>query len=78
MTGQSLSNARRVRAQWKGLRLVPGAYSLALGLRSERDFEDYLAEAVRFEVQASPLSARHGVDSFHGALVPEVEMQVIE
>ncbi len=62
--------------RWRNLRLVPGVYHLSLGMRSQRGFEDYLTEAVRFEVLRTPDSASHGVDTFNGCLVPLVDFSV--
>jgi lipopolysaccharide transport system ATP-binding protein len=59
----------------KHLRLVPGSYSLAIGMRSWRGFEDYLPEVVRFEVVRSSASASHGADTFGGCIVPEAHCE---
>lgn len=62
--------------RWRHLRLVPGVYHLSIGMRSQRGFEDYLPEVVRFEVLRTPDSAAHGVDTFSGCMVPVVDFKV--
>ena len=61
--------------RWRHLRLVPGVYQVSIGMRSARGFEDYLPEVVRFEVVRTTDSAAHGVDTFSGCLVPEVDFK---
>jgi lipopolysaccharide transport system ATP-binding protein len=55
------------------LRLTPGSYRIGFGLRAGRGMEDYLPEAVHFEVQHTPDSARLNVQSRRGAVVPDFE-----
>lgn len=62
--------------RWRNMRLVPGVYHLSIGMRSQRGFEDYLPEVVRFEVVRTPDSAAHGVDTFSGCMVPLVDFKV--
>jgi lipopolysaccharide transport system ATP-binding protein len=59
------------------LKLLPGRYYLGIGLRSERGLEDYVPEAVWFEVVVSNESARADAHIFGGAFVPNIETQVI-
>ncbi|HWN11854.1 MAG TPA: ABC transporter ATP-binding protein [Pyrinomonadaceae bacterium] len=63
--------------KYPALRLVPGAYSFGLGLRSDAGFEDYIADAFTIEVVPSELSASFGADSFRGAIVPEARFRLV-
>jgi lipopolysaccharide transport system ATP-binding protein len=62
--------------RYPGLRLIPDVYFLGVGIRSNFGMEDYLSEAVYFEVLSSPESAQTGVDTFRGRIVPEVAVDV--
>ena len=59
------------------LKLLPGQYYLGIGVRSERGLEDYVPEAVWFEVVISDESAKANANIFGGALVPSIETQLI-
>jgi len=52
------------------LYLLPGAYRISLGLRSNFGMEDYLCDAVEFEVENSELSAKFRTDTFAGLMSP--------
>jgi lipopolysaccharide transport system ATP-binding protein len=58
------------RIAFEGLRLLPGQYFLSLGIRSGRKFEDWIPEAVGFEVVPSSESAEIDADTWEGAFVP--------
>ena len=62
---------------YKDALLLPGHYFLGIGLRSERGFEDYLPEALWFEVVVSEKSSAANTHTFGGIIVPKVEAQVI-
>jgi lipopolysaccharide transport system ATP-binding protein len=66
-----------VRIEYTDLKLVPGQYYFGIGLRSERGLEDYVPEAVWFEIVVSDESAKASAHIFGGAFVPNVEAQVI-
>jgi ABC-type polysaccharide/polyol phosphate transport system ATPase subunit len=58
------------RIAFEGLRLLPGQYFLSFGIRSGRKFEDWIPEAVGFEVVPSSESAEIDADTWEGAFVP--------
>jgi lipopolysaccharide transport system ATP-binding protein len=69
-------NAFRIR--YDDLALLPGQYHLGIGLRSKEGVEDYLPEAVSFEVLVSAHSVQANMQSFGGVLVPRVSVSNIE
>ena len=50
------------------LELVPGYYRLGIGLKSSRGMEDYLPEAIEFEVVTSPYVQRPNLMTVRGAI----------
>jgi lipopolysaccharide transport system ATP-binding protein len=66
-----------VLVNYADLKLLAGQYYFGIGIRSERGLEDYVPEAVGFEVVVSDESARAGSNIFGGAFVPNVETQII-
>jgi lipopolysaccharide transport system ATP-binding protein len=52
--------------------LVPGSYRFDIGLRSEREFEDYIREAFDLNVVESPQSARERFSTIRGALAVDI------
>jgi lipopolysaccharide transport system ATP-binding protein len=60
----------RFSIRFPGLRLVPGLYSVGVGVQSERGQEDYLSQAWQFFVTSSPVSASMQTDGFRGFVVP--------
>jgi len=58
------------RIQFEDLLLLPGQYSLGIGLECGRGFEDWIRDAVQFEVISSPEVAAINAGGFQGALVP--------
>ena len=65
-----------LRAEYMNLDFLPGQYYLGIGLRSDRVLQDYLPEAVWFEVLVSDVSAQANTHTFGGVLVPEVQATV--
>jgi len=61
-----------VEVRYPSLPLVPGTYRFGIGLRSERDAEDYLPEAFDLEIVHSPLSAREHFSTIRGALAVDI------
>jgi len=77
-TELSLSPGDNVfRIQYRELRLLPGQYSIGINVHSAQNFadEDYVPNAVAFEVIPSELSAAFGSQNFAGAIVPNVEIR---
>jgi lipopolysaccharide transport system ATP-binding protein len=54
--------------------LLPGQYSLGIGVRSSRGFEDYIAHAVTFQVLPNERAAMINAHTFGGALIPEIQL----
>jgi len=54
------------------LTLAPGQYYFGLGLRTDRGTEDYLREAIYFEVRPSTDSSQRLVHLRRGPVIPEV------
>ena len=62
------------RIEYENLLLLPGHYVLGFGLRSTQGgvLEDYLPDALPFEIAVSSRSAEINARSFGGALVPDI------
>ena len=58
------------------LRLLPGRYNVNIGLRTGYGLEDYVRDALQFEVTASELAARMHTSSLRGVVVPFVDYRV--
>ncbi len=54
------------------LNLLPGAYKIGLGVRSEYGFEDYLPLIAEFEILISELSSQDKSSTRNGFIVPKV------
>jgi lipopolysaccharide transport system ATP-binding protein len=54
-----------------GLRLAPGRYYVGMGLRSHRGLEDYMPDAVHFEVLPTDASAQASLHTRLGAVVAD-------
>jgi hypothetical protein len=67
----------RIEVEYDNLTLVPGQYYLGIGFRSERGIDQYVPEAVVFEVASNEASAALGADSFEGYVVPGVKFHVV-
>jgi len=61
------------RVRYPSLRLRPGRYYFGFGLRSQSGYEDYLPEAVYFDVLPSVESAKQNIQQRSGAVIPETE-----
>jgi lipopolysaccharide transport system ATP-binding protein len=66
-----------MRVEYPDLVLLPGHYHLGIGLRSDRGMEDYVLEAIRFEVVSSQDSADADAHTYEGFVVPKVEARVL-
>ena len=67
------------RIAFRHMSLLPGQYYLGIALGSGRGFdEDWIPEAVLFEVISSPEAAAMNVDFFGGAFVPSAEVSLLE
>jgi len=69
--------SNKIRLNYKDLTLVPGQYYIGVGLRSERGLEDYIPEAVRFEVLINKDSSEANTHTFGGVIVPVVEAHLV-
>jgi lipopolysaccharide transport system ATP-binding protein len=56
------------------LRLAPGRYSMNFGLKSDRGDEDFIAQALVFDVIANERSANAWADSIRASTIPETEL----
>jgi lipopolysaccharide transport system ATP-binding protein len=54
------------------LYLLPGSYRISLGSRSDFGMEDYLFDAIEFEIDNSELSAKFRTDTFAGLMSPPI------
>ena len=66
------------RIAFEDLRLLPGRYSLSLALRGDRGFEDYVPDAVSFEVTSSPKAAVIKAELLGGVLVASAIVSVLD
>ena len=66
------------RIRFEQLRLLPGHYSLGFALRSDRGAEDWVPDAVLFEVTTSPEAAAIDAQGFGGALVASATISVLD
>jgi lipopolysaccharide transport system ATP-binding protein len=76
-TAASVSAGLNVfRITYQNMQLLPGQYYLGIGIRSARafGFEDYIPNAIAFEVLPSEKSAQINAHTFGGVLVPSVEI----
>ena len=74
--GEIKKGLHTVRIRYLDLCLVPGLYRFGLGIRSPLGFEDYLPEAFELEIVPSSKSAEMRVDTFLGAVVPNVAFEL--
>lgn len=68
-------NAFRIRFQQ--LQMLPGRYSLAIALRSERGYEDAIQEAIQFDVITSAVAAEINADLLDGAVLASPTVSVL-
>ncbi len=66
----------RMTVRYSSLRLVPGMYTLGIGLQSDRGLEDYLPKALHFTVASNAASAAMHTDTFRGFTVPETQCTI--
>jgi lipopolysaccharide transport system ATP-binding protein len=69
--------ANTFRIEFSDLQLLPGQYSLAIGLHCDRVWEDWIRDAVLFEI--IPSSALDiDADRLGGALVPSAKVAILD
>ena len=66
------------RIEFQDLRLLPGQYSLGIGILSDRGYEDAVHEAVLFEIIPSAETAEIDAQNFGGAVVPSATISVLD
>ena len=66
-----------IRLGFQHLRLLPGRYSLGIGIRDDQGSPDWIPEAVMFEIVSSAEAAAINADVFTGAFVPYATVSVI-
>jgi ABC-type polysaccharide/polyol phosphate transport system ATPase subunit len=66
------------RIEFQNLRLLPGRYSLGMGIIGDRGYEDAVNDAVEFEITASPEAAKIEAHHFGGALAASAVVSVLE
>ena len=67
-----------IRICFQHMRLLPGQYHLGIGLLSSRGFEDWIPDAILFEVTTSPEAAQMNVDYFRGGFVPSATVSILQ
>ena len=65
------------RIEFQHMRLLPGRYYLGLGIWCGRVLEDWIPEAVQFEITSSPEAAKMNVNAFRGGFVPSAEVSIL-
>ena len=66
------------RIEFQHLRLLPGRYSLGIGVRDSRGSDDWIPEAVQFEITSSLEAAKINAETFGGVFVPSATVSVID
>ena len=66
------------RIEFQHLRLLPGRYSLGIGVRDSRGSDDWIPEAVQFEIISSLEAARINAETFDGVFVLSATVSVID
>lgn len=69
------TNAFRIEIQ--RLRLLPGYYSLGMAIVSDRGYEDWVADAVFFEVTSSQEAAKINAEMLRGAIVASATVDIL-
>jgi ABC-type polysaccharide/polyol phosphate transport system ATPase subunit len=72
------SGINTFRIGFEHLCLLPGGYFLAIALCSVRGFEDYVPEAVQFEIVASPEAAKIDADILGGVFVLSATVSILD
>jgi lipopolysaccharide transport system ATP-binding protein len=65
----------KILMKFKGFYLLPGSYRLALGLRSEKGYEDYLPYIGEIEIIQSEKSAKAKTSTRKGIIVPNIAIE---
>jgi lipopolysaccharide transport system ATP-binding protein len=63
-------------AAYQDILLVPGHYSMGIGLRSDLGFEDYIPDALAFEVTASKESGDAKTYTRKGSIIPKIKYDI--
>ncbi len=71
------SGINTFRIGFQNLRLLPGRYSLGVALRCNRGFEDYVPEAVLFEIISNAEAANINAEILRGALFAPATVLVL-
>jgi lipopolysaccharide transport system ATP-binding protein len=66
-----------VRIEFQQLRLLPGQYVFGIAVVSNRGMEDYVAEAVQFEIVHNYQAAEINTDKMGGAFIPAAVVSVL-
>ena len=67
-----------LRIAFQDLRLLPGQYSLGISVRDNRGAEDYVHEAILFEVISSPAAAAIDANNFNGAVAAAATISILD
>ncbi len=66
------------RIEFQHMRLLPGQYFLGINLDCGRGFENYIPEAVQFEIISSPDAAEINAENFGGVVVPSATVSIVD
>lgn len=66
------------RIEFCHLRLLPGSYSFCIGLRDGQGGEEYIPDAVLFEITSSPEAAEIDAQNLKGAFVPSATVSILD
>ena len=66
------------RIEFQHLRLLPGRYSLGIGVRDSRGSDDWIPEAVQFEIISSLEAAKINAETFDSVFVLSATVSVID
>jgi lipopolysaccharide transport system ATP-binding protein len=66
------------RIAYRDFTLLPGQYVLGMSLNSSTGLEDYVADALSFEVTPNLNSAQINAHSFRGTIVPNVKLSIMK
>ena len=66
------------RIAFQHLRLLPGRYFLGISVRGGRAWDDYIPEAVQFEITPSPEAAEIDAAKFGGVVVPSATISILD
>ena len=67
-----------LRIEFQHLRLLPGRYSLGIGLGCDGGAEDWIPEAISLEIVTSGEAARIDAQKFTGALVASAAIRIVD